>query len=118
MATLRFPSLTIANGETESNIIGGYLFDNIKGLTVFGPAAVAGVVVVEIADTEPGVAVDADFVTLQSSGADVGVTVGDGTPITYSAFRSLRVATTVAPGAAGEVYRVVAEEKEVGSIYR
>ena len=116
MAVIRLPSLVIANGAVVSNYIGGYLFDNGAKITIMAPASLAGAITVEVADTEPGDAVDADFRKLQSSGADVVCTVGDATPITMVAFRSLRLATAVAPGAGGETFDVVLEEKNV-SLY-
>lgn len=118
MPPINLPSLVVTNPATTSNIIGGSQFDFAESIAIHGdPAAMAGVTTVEVADTEPGDAVTADFRTLQSGGADVTVTQDDTTVITNIAFRSLRVSTTVTPVAA-ETHDVTIHERVGLSIYK
>ena len=118
MAVIRFPSLVILSGETTSNIIGGFLFDNIDELGISGdPAGLNGTVTVETADTEPGDAVDADFRALTSAGSDVTVVADKETPIKFVSFRSMRLSTDAAPSGVDETNDVVAKESPVGRLY-
>lgn len=112
MAVIRLESLTIPLNTADSNIIGGFLFDNAGKISIMSPPTISGVTTVEVADTEPGVAVDADFRTLQSGGSDVVCTADDSTAITMAAFRSLRLLTDGGQHAA-EVFDVVMQEQNV-----
>lgn len=110
MPVITLPTLTIAQAATASNIIGVPWFNELTSLAIHGPASLAGAVTVEVADTHPDSAVDADFRTLQSGGSDVVITAGDTTVLTELAFRSLRLKESVAPGAGGEVFDVTGQE--------
>jgi len=112
MAVIKLPALTIPLNTAASNIIGGFLFDNGGKISIMAPATISGVVKVEVSDVEPGSAVDADFRTLQSGGADVTVTADDATVITTVAFRSLRLLEDNTSHAA-EVFAVVMQEQNV-----
>lgn len=119
MAVIRFPSLVILSGATTSNIIGGFLFDNIEEISIYGdPAGLNGVVTVEVADTEPEDAVAGDFRELQSAGADVVVTSDKTVVIKAVSFRSMRLFTDAAPGqGTDETNDVVAKEIAVGRLF-
>jgi hypothetical protein len=109
---IKLPSLVITTSFETSNVIGGALLDWLAGLEIMSPETLSGEVSVEVADLPPEEVTDGDFRVLQSGGDDVVLSADRATPITQVSFRSLRLATTVAPGD-DEEYAVVGHEKDV-----
>ena len=105
--------LVIPNAATVSQAIGGNLFDFLRSLSIHAPASLAGVTKIEVADTEPDVAVAGDFRDLQSAGADITIPADSTIVLENISYRSLRLSTTVAPGAGGETYDVTAKDATI-----
>ncbi len=97
---IRLPSLVIDSGATESNILDGKFFRWMDQFFIYPPAAISGVVTIQIAAPRPSTVVSADFRDLESEGAVVTLTAGQALPIVSAqGFGSIRLQTTVAPGA-------------------
>ncbi len=109
MTVVRFPDLVISAGESVSNAIGGYLFDNLGSLNIFGPGTLAGTVKVQVSDEEPDDV--SNWYDLQVGGSDVNPTADNTVLIETVAFRSLRLNSDTNAGAGGETYKVVATER-------
>ena len=104
--TLATCRLSIPNGQTKSNSVQGAWDTTNAGrvamnfatsITIKAPAALTGVVTVQIAQTHPSV--DADFVNLQQQGADLTIAAGKAVTITHVAAQDLRLSSAGAEGA-------------------
>lgn len=110
--------LSIANGQTKSTSIQDYFganpgkvgMDHCTSITIKAPAALTAVVTAQIAETNPSV--DADFVTLQQSGADVAVAAGKAVTITHIAAKDFRLISAGAEGAQRDFY--VSLQEDIG----
>lgn len=102
-------TLTIAIGDTESNVLDDpkSLFDN---MLFFAPAAIGGVTTVEVSPKRAANTLAADWKTLQSGGSDVALTAGKATPVTLSNAAALRVVTDTTVAGADEVYEVIGDQ--------
>lgn len=108
---IRVPTLTIPSGQTASNILDGHDVRWLDSLEIHPPAALSGVVTVRVAPQRPGFT--PVFRDMESEGAVVVLTAGQTLTITKLGFGSLRLETTVAPGA-NEVYDLTGQEQPVG----
>lgn len=108
---VQFPNLKIASGATASNILDGSLLGWLKSLMIYPPAALSGVVTAEASPKSAADSVAADFRTYRDDGADATLTA-DKTKILGNPgnIGSLRLVTTIAPGA-DELYGVVGDEE-------
>lgn len=99
-------SLVIANGGTKSASLGDFwganpakvALDSMAKVTIQGPAALTGVVTVQVAQVSP--AADGDFVALQSGGADVTIPAAKATNLPVFTAKDLRLVSAGAEGAA------------------
>lgn len=94
---VNLPTLVIANGGTESDALDYQDLRHVESLTIFGPSALTGVATVEVAPTRTPVA--ADWVALQSGGADVTITADKATTIHPGVAQALRIVSSAAEGA-------------------
>jgi len=98
-------SLTIAIGDTESNIL-----DDPKtalaNMTLYAPASIGGVTTVMVSPKREAESVLADFVALQSGGADVTLAAAKGTPLIVAGWGALLLKTDTTVSGADEVYEV------------
>lgn len=113
MSTLSLPSLTIPQAATVSNALGVKHLRHLSALTIFSPAAISGVVTVQVADVDGEKAVAADWRAFQDGGADVALTAAKALKIDEPAFQGLRLSTTIAPGAGGNIFDVNGSETPV-----
>lgn len=111
MVVVNLENLVIPNGATASNIVGGRKFHWLEALMIHPPGAFSGVPTIEVSDKHPDVAVAADFTPLvQSDGVPVPLAVDEAIPISPVPFQSIRIVTTVAPGA-DETYKLTGQDR-------
>ena len=86
-------SLVILSGASTSNVV--TLVDDAKALGLWTPAALTGVVTIEVEPSSTGT----DWAPLQSGGADVQPAALKHTTINPIAFRRIRMTSNAAEGA-------------------
>lgn len=106
-----FPNLVIPQAATKSNAIDGALLAWQESITVYAPLSLAGVTSMQVSPKSVSDSVDADYRTSQSGGSDIAIAAGKAVTISELSFGAFRLSTTVAPGAGGETYGLVGEEK-------
>lgn len=99
---INVPTLTIPNGATESNILDGHKVRWMKSIQIHPPAVLSGVVTVHTSskserDNKGNPA--HDFQPLASEGIPIVLTGGENLIINQLPFGSMRLETTIAPGA-------------------
>lgn len=98
-------SLTIAVGDTKSNIL-----DDPKtaftNMTLYAPSTIGGVTTVFVSPKRAAESVPADFIALQSGGADVVLTADKATPLSVAGWGALLLKTDTTVSGAAEVYEV------------
>ena len=99
-------NMTIALNESDSNSIGGRLLRSVKSIEIHAPAALDGTVTLAAAD-QLG---ETSFTTVQSGGADVGLTSSKVLVITDLPFHALRVESDGSEDPA-KVFPVFGEER-------
>ncbi len=109
---IHIATLTIPSGASESNILDGHLVRWLKNLFISPPAALAGVTTLFVsAKSERDNKGNPThvFQALQSEGADVVLTADKVLALNQTGFGSLRIQTTIAPGA-DEVYELTGQD--------
>lgn len=106
---IRVGSITIATGASESDAFDGHLLRWASAIFIHPPAALSGIVTVQVAPRRPRTVQAADWRALESEGTPIEVTGGQTLPLLASGFGSLRVSTDTPPGA-DEVYEITIEE--------
>lgn len=106
---IRVGSITIPIGASNSDPLDGHLIRWASALFIHPPAAVSGVITVEVAPRRPSTVQAADWRGLESEGAVIEVTAGQTLPLMATGFGSLRLATDTPP-AGDEVYEITVEE--------
>lgn len=92
-AVIDLPDLIIPSGSSVSNELSEDEFEHTDSISIAGPAALDGTIVVEVANVPNPAA--GDWKTLQSGGSDVTITVDDLVVINDTPFRRLRLSSSV-----------------------
>jgi hypothetical protein len=107
---VKLPDQTIVNAGQNSNVLGRSVLERMDSLTFLAPAVLAETVNIQVANKDG--AVDSDFKTLQSGGADIAIAAGKAVTVTDLAAKEIRLRATVAV-AADRTFGVVGAERGI-----
>lgn len=114
MSSFKLPSLVIPEAATVSNALDGTQLRFAEYFTIYPPAALSGVVTIEVSDLPADVSVAADWrVLADEAGAARTLTADEAMPVRNTGFGALRLSTTIAPGVGGETHDVRGIERTV-----
>lgn len=116
MAKVNLESLTVPNGASESNVVGGRILNNIKSLTIMAPSPLTGTFSVEVSDKYPDVVQSTDWYALESGGTPIVLTAGEATVILAVPFLSIRITASAGPTGDKE-FKVTGDDEIPGNLW-
>lgn len=100
------PVFTIANNETESNVVSGHELSGARGMGIGAPAELDGTLTILVSHDD-GVT----WHTQQSGGSDIEIAVGKSVSLSEITWTRMKIKSSVAESPARTIPTTIVEER-------